>query len=363
MRLNGIHEMQFSGEAARKDGCHAFVGLDNNDELRRLASMGHKCWFRKWIGDAVLSSQQVIDNTPNLGEKEAWFADNPIGLILSNEGDTGTGKMTFAQRASWEKAAIKYGVQTRGMKRFAVGTFPMGTPDITNPQVCADLGAAYRDWLNAQAVDGVPAIIDLDLHDYVPDFTWLYKASAFVLYSPGLATLARYEVVRESRTTKVYRDGETPRPYETSHIESTPLSVADAVANGKAGMPVAARAIMPWDWYFTRGRFWFWPEYSIRLDSTRVKVVASERGADKMGTGGCKALGYTTAQVHDAMGRMLDLMNEPLVMDVATGTTAPSPFYAGCWFQMGDNVRWAGYNMADYVNAGLGADAYVRPVV
>jgi hypothetical protein len=105
----------------------------------------------------------------------------------------------------------------------------------------------------------------------------------------------------------------------------------------------AAQTIEEDEWFETRWRFLF-QRCGFDPNSTS-RIICSETGVDEGSVGGFVAHHASNQAVLSWCQRFLDIQAAP----VKVGNTAyPSPFVGGAIFQVGDPVRWAGYDMSRF---------------
>jgi len=180
---------------------------------------------------------------------------------------------------------------------YAGGTFSMGTPDFTKPEVCAAIQQYYAPAFNA-------GVLWWDHH----------------LYSPN--------------TQHIYRD-----------------DVQVQTWNGQR------QVIVEHEWYETRWHFLY---TRCGFDpKSASRIVSSETGVDEGGVGGFPAHHATDQDVLMWCKRFMQISTLPLTVG---GTQYPSPFVGGAIFQVGDPVKWGGYDMTAYEQA-MGPDVWGKPLV
>lgn len=310
----------------------------------RQIQAGHDCALRKYLPNADYEPQQIVDAFPLVPDQYK----SKVLVITNNEQDWGWSRRPNESARDWifrgrdKTLDVCRRFYQLGYRRFTFLNFSMGTFDVTDPETCLAVGDAYRDLYNSQLLDGNPVEWWVDMHNYVPDPTWLTPDRTL----PGTVAHAAAPALDYSvpagegivkRESRVSRDGE---PYVMTWVEPASPFRAEPM---EAAVAATSRILQPWDWFLTRWRFLFWPEYHIGFDPAIRRIRPSETGFDKGGTGGAPAQGLTTKQVYDSGMRMLQLLYEPL--DMGNGVTAPSPYGGGTWFTTSTH-EWLGYSIA-----------------
>lgn len=93
-----------------------------------------------------------------------------------------------------------------------------------------------------------------------------------------------------------------------------------------------------WQWYFD----------SCGFDPNIRHIVSGEMGLDVGGGGGFPQFNTSDADVIRYCNRWVEIQARPVMVN---GVSYPSPVVGGAIFQLGDNPKWAGYDMRRYLPA------------
>ena len=350
----GAHTLNENGENLRTrlapNQKSLFVCLDNADVASQLTRLGHNAWLRHWAPDADYSAAQIAGMMNYVSED----IRAKVGAILNNEADWGFAQKpgesvkSWLQRASDKHREVMRLLYAAGWRKFSIGNFSMGCPDLTNDEIRYWLGECYRGMYNHQTIDGTPngpkAEIWWDQHNYVPNLSWLYDDA-------GVAG-ANHAVYLGMPNTRIRRE----RLGLRSSAEATWIEPVDPVASAKMllGALPNKRFIHKWDWLLTRHNFLFWEEMGIGFDPNVKRCFSSEGLFDEGGVGGAKAHNYTPKQVQAAIIRMLDLLQLPVVVN-GISYSSPHRGFATFVSAKGD-PKWSGGYGIDYVITSPEAD-------
>ena len=116
------------------------------------------------------------------------------------------------------------------------------------------------------------------------------------------------------------------------------------------------QVVIEYEWYESRWRFLF---TRCGFDpNSSSRIVCSETGVDEGGVGGFKSHHATTDEVIRWCKRFMSISAQPLNI---AGTLYPSPFVGGAIFQVGDPVKWSGYDMSSFEQS-MGPDVWGKPL-
>lgn len=152
----GVHVLNVgrSAQQAYDLGCRWFTIMDSPDVAAELVRKGATVLYRRSLPNYLVTPDQYMAAIGPL-IPGAWY----LGV---NEGDSiGDGVNDIRKRAAFDVAVARL-IQARsgGRAKYIGGGFATGTPDITNPAICA----ALRDGYSAAYNEG---LLLFNLHTYV----------------------------------------------------------------------------------------------------------------------------------------------------------------------------------------------------
>ncbi len=341
----GVHFLASRTRAieAVKKGCRDFVFMDDWDSCRWAAdALGKTAAFdvkgtvmyRHWIQNWP-NFDQVMSQGMHVGE------DGRIVRIVTNEceniGKDGVGAIQYHAELDVKVAreCAKHGIHV------ALGTFPVGNPDITKPEICAAMKAGYSDWWNnGFAQTGIRPV--WDQHEYSPDEKHIHNTWEgpvdFGVIAPGLLAADMYE-------PEVHYDIVGRANTQVSRIH--PRLVYAII-----GAPQATKRVYVYeqDWHETRAKFLF-ALCGFNLTSGGV-LMSSETGIDRGGSGGFIGCGLDAAAAVKWVKRFQEIWQRPVSDDF--GNTCPMPKESACIFQGSDaqngTGRWGSYYCGSWEN-------------
>lgn len=332
----GAHTLANGREAQRLRalGCEVFTlmsdeitagSLATGDPLKWYPGCGYSLvMFRQWHQQGTLSRGVDIVNAMG-GMLQQPNAKNVI-LTLWNEWDggiqdasnTGAGLRQFLG----ETVNAINALNARGFSNIAIGTFSVGTPNFTNPDVCQAMKDVIAPLWNAGKIKF------LDYHGYAPNQGSIFKRFGQSLMAPiplGSQMVISGFIGRNRDTMATWME------------PSRGILAQNAAAVSFDDTP-------DWNswferrWEFLYTRCGFDPEAPGR-------IVMSEMGLDEGGVGGFPAHKMNQGDVDKWIQAYIKLQAAPLVV---AGKSYPSPFLAGAIFQSGniDPHGWLGYDVS-----------------
>lgn len=292
-----------AADAGYAAGARFFMVMDGKDICARLAAQGAQGMFRRYFQWPPSAEDMANDLA---GLPDGWKGTS-VNECEKQDGGTPAGILA--------KAAYEIDVATRLKKKnpnvvYAAGSFSMGTPDYTRPDICDAIRQGYAAAYN----DG---LIWWDHHLYSPNMTHIYGPPQTALSAVGMALV----------TGPVGRD---------QHIATwmEPTTQMDILAPASAFTDTPAWT----DWFETRWRF----NFTRCGFDPRIRHVVSGEGCspDEGGSGGFVGHRASGSDVVRYEGRYISLQSEPITVN---GGVYPSPFVAGAGFQLGDTSNAPGH--------------------
>ena len=341
----GIHSMigRDAAAAALKAGCRDFCVMQDwdtavwlCDQMGKTAAFDGKgtVLFREYI-NYWPSFQQAMDYM-----RKGW--DKRVVRIVTNESEFlagGNSAEGILRHAALDVAVARE--MAKGGEHVALGTFAVGNPDITNPDICKAMYDGYAThWNTCKQEFGVAPV--WDQHEYSPDENHIYNTweGDVIMAMPtiGAASRAIHKVALNTMTEIVGRK-KTP---VTRIVASTGSAT---VARSATVSAATTRNIHLYeqDWHETRCKFLF-ELCGFNLKSGGV-LVSSETGIDKGGYGGFLGCGLKPADIARWIRRSREIWKRP-VKDWY-GNTGPMPKEQAAIFQgqdqRHDKGHWGSY--------------------
>jgi len=143
-------------------GCRFTVSMHDKLHTIQMARQYPNCRFvyRFWFQ----SNPSVEDTIRALAP---WREDPPLIFVGRNENDEGIGcdPEGIRIRAEYDIAVAKRIKEEQPNALYLAGSFAMGTPDYTNPDVCAAIRRYYAPAYNS-------GLLGWDSHNYIPKTNW-----------------------------------------------------------------------------------------------------------------------------------------------------------------------------------------------
>lgn len=360
----GVHMMIGRAKAveAQRLGMRDAVCLNDWDTAVALCdAMGKTAAFD---GKGVVMFREYINYFPTFEQAMSYMRkgwDKRIVRVITNESEFLPGGNSVEGILRHAELDVRVAREmAKDGECAAVGTFPVGNPDITKPEICAALYKGYADWWNnGYRQTGVrPA---WDQHEYSPDENHIYNTwEGDVLMALPAVELPKTISMLNKSNQGAMPDRWMPE-FVTEYVGRKNTAVTRmSIGNGGYGalgrLPIqrvdvsaagGARNIHIYeqDWHETRCKFLF-ELCGFNLNSGGV-LVSSETGIDKGGVGGFIGCGLGGADVARWMRRYREIWKRP-ARDWY-GNYAAMPKSSACIFQGADAEHGKGHWGSYYV--------------
>lgn len=320
----GFHTLGNNSQPAIDAGARFGMVMDGKENNQKYANVGGRSMFRRYVTypQSVEAMAQDCSSLP----------DGSIGTGVNEceQIDCGSAAGILAH-AAYDVAVATRLKQLNPKVRYAGLTTSCGCPDITRQDICDALKQGYSAAYNS-------GLMDIDMHLYSPNMTWIYKGMT--------ATVAVAKPL--TRYVGEFGHGQV----EVVYYSDEPINPKDKPALALMATEAATYNDNPTaqDWFETRWHFLF-TRCGFDPKSTS-RIYSGEASVDEGGIGSFTGHNATDQDVVKYAKRWLQIQSAPIIVN---GVSYPSPFYGGCFFQLGDTSNaqghWGSYSCDKYLPA------------